>query len=85
MIRYSAPDQGDAGQDVVDVVARPDSRTDARNKPAVLLHVVAYVLWIEDDRHIEVGKEQNPDRIQEGMQRLAPAQRLAQSRKNAPK
>src|SRR6266568_371081 len=77
--------QGNTGEHIVDVVAGANSGTNARNKPTILLHVVADVFWIKDNRHIEVSKKEDTDRIQERVQRFAPSQSLAESRKERTK
>src|SRR5262249_20266148 len=69
-------DQGDAGENLIDMIGSAPPRTDAGNKPAVLAHVVGNFVWIEDDRHVEVREENDADRIQQRVQRLTPFQRI---------
>src|SRR4029077_5295044 len=57
---------------VIDVIARAMAGTDARNKAAILPHVVRYVRGIKHDRYLEVSEEDDADRIQQGIERLAP-------------
>src|SRR3984957_713775 len=70
--------QRDASQDFVDVIGGAFAGTDAGDKSAVLPHVVGNLVGIEDNRHIEVGKENNPYGIEECVKRLAPAQPVDQ-------
>ena len=51
------PAQRDALHHLRDVVRRGLTGPDAQDEPAVLLHVVGDVRWVEDDRRVEVGEE----------------------------
>src|SRR5580693_2863307 len=70
--------QSDPGQDLIDVVGGSLTRPNARNKPAILPHVVGNLVGVEDDRHIEVREENNAHRIKKRVERLAPAQPVDQ-------
>ena len=51
------PAQRDALHHLRDVVRRRLTGPDAQDEPAVLLHVVGDVRWVEDDRRVEVSEE----------------------------
>ena len=62
-------DQRDARQDRVDVLRGPLARPDAGDEPAVLPHVLRDVIRIEDDRGVEVAEEDDPDDVEQVVQR----------------
>src|SRR5438270_10420602 len=68
--------QGDARQNVVDCVGGATAGANAGNKPAILAHVVGYFIRVEDNRHIEVGEEDDTHRVEKLVQGLAPSQRI---------
>src|SRR5580698_1795881 len=57
--------QSDAGEHVVDKVGGALAGTNAGYKAAVLPHIVGNVIGAEDDRDVEVGKEDNAHDVQE--------------------
>src|SRR5258708_2194029 len=64
--------QCDSGQNLVDVVCRALARTNAGDEPAVLAHVVGNLVGVEDNGNIEVRKEDDGNRVENGVERLAP-------------
>src|SRR5579872_220937 len=75
--------QRDARQNFIDVISGAFARAYARNKSAVLPHIVGNLIGVEDDRHIEVGKENNSYGIEKCVKRFAPAQPMDQITKIA--
>ena len=69
-VRYSGADDRQPREDRVDVLGRLLARPDARDEAAVLPHVVGHVGRVEDDRRVEVAEEDDPDDVQEDVQRL---------------
>src|SRR6185295_10094767 len=63
-------DQRQPGEDAVDVLRRPLAGPDAGNEAAVLPHVLGEIRRVEDDRHVEVRKEDDGDHLQEVIDRL---------------
>src|SRR5581483_8752999 len=57
--------QGDAGQDLVDVIRGPGARTNAGDEPPVLTHVVGNFSRVEHDRHVEVCEEDDANGVQQ--------------------
>ena len=69
-------DDGEPGQDAVDVLRGAPSGPDAGDEPAVLAHVLGQVGGIEDDRHVEVREEDDRHHVEQVVDRLAPLQRV---------
>src|ERR1700686_4552047 len=67
--------QGDAGQNLIDVVSSALARTDSGNKSAILPHVVGNLVRVEDNGNIEVGEENDACGVEHGVHRLAPVKR----------
>src|SRR5580704_15224655 len=63
-------------QNPVDVVRSIASRPDARNKPAVLPHVVGQLRWIKNNPHVEEREKDNQRHVDQGVERLAPLDRV---------
>src|SRR5258705_445501 len=68
--------QCDVGEYFIDVVGGALARSDAGDKSAILPHIVGNLAWVKDDRHIEVREEDDPNGIQQRVERLTPTQRL---------
>src|SRR5205807_4828628 len=66
--------QSDASEDLVDVIRGALPRANARNKAAVLPHVVRNLIRVEDNRHIKVGKKNDAHGVEKGVQGFAPAE-----------
>src|SRR3954453_13578312 len=62
--------QRDAGEDVVEVRLGRLSRPDPGDETAVLLHVVRDLLWVEGDRDVEVGEEDDQQEVGQHVQRV---------------
>ena len=58
--QVQAANQGDARQDLVNVVRRAFARTNARDEAAILPHVVRNFVRVEDDGHVEEAKKMIP-------------------------
>src|SRR5690606_30224287 len=56
---------GDPAEHVVDVLRRTRPRLDARDEGALLLQVLRQVDRVEDDGGVEVGEEDDQDRVQD--------------------
>src|SRR5208282_3827953 len=69
-------DQRDPGENIVDEIRSPLARPDARNKSSPLPHVVRNLIRVEHDRDIEVGKENNSQTVEQGVERLTPFHRI---------
>src|SRR3954452_3411736 len=63
-----------ARQYFIDEVCSAASGTNTRDKSAVLTHIVRDFARIEHDRDVEVCEEDDPDGIQDGVKRFAPAE-----------
>jgi hypothetical protein len=68
------PDQRNPGEDPVDVLGRALARADAGNEAPVLAHVLGEIAGVEDDRDVEVAEEDDPDDVEQVVQRLPPRQ-----------
>src|SRR6516164_5265150 len=66
--------QSNSGENLVDVIGRASTRSDPGDEPSVLSHVVSNFVRVEDDGDVEVGKEDDSHRVEEGVERLTPAQ-----------
>src|SRR5260370_15891177 len=66
--------QGDASKHLIDKVRCWLARTNPRDKASVLAHVVSHFTGVEHDRHVEVREENNPQRVEQGVERFAPTQ-----------
>src|SRR5579862_4141790 len=75
--------QGDVGEHFVDKVRRTFPRSNSRDESSVLPHVVGNLAWVEDNRDVKVCEENDANRVEEGIERLAPPQILDQRRKVA--
>ncbi|MPM25860.1 hypothetical protein SDC9_72360 [bioreactor metagenome] len=64
------PGRGQPAEDVRQVLLRRGPGPDARDEPAVLLHVVGDLLGVEGDRHVEVGEEDDQDRVRDDVDRV---------------
>src|SRR5713226_1284685 len=71
-------DEGQALQDLADVLAGGASRPDARNEPAVLAHVVRELGRIEDDADVEEREQNDQDDVNQVVKRLAEGDNLAE-------
>ena len=63
-------------QNPVDVVRSIAARPDARNKPAVLPHVVRQLRGIKNNSHVEKGEKDNQRHVDQSVERLAPLDRV---------
>ena len=57
----------DPRQYAIQVISGRFTRTDAGNKATVLFHIIGNIRNIDRDRRVEVGKENNQNRIQYGI------------------
>src|SRR5215211_4839546 len=62
--KVKGADDGDPGQDVIDVFRRALARADSRDKAAVLLEVVGRLLRIEHDRGVEEREKDDENDIE---------------------
>src|SRR5215468_4743209 len=67
-------DDGDAREHIVDVFRRALARPNAGDEAAVLLQVVRGFRWVEHDRRIEKGEEDNEPDIEDQEQRPSMAE-----------
>src|SRR5579863_4290970 len=67
-------DQRNASQDFVDVIRGTLAGPDPRNESAILPHIVGNLIRVEDNRHVEIRKEDNPYGVQHRVERFAPTQ-----------
>src|SRR5215475_2069197 len=70
--------QGDTGQYFIDEICCAATGADPGDKSAVLAHVVSDFARIEHDRNIEIREEDDADRVQQGVERFAPANGIEQ-------
>src|SRR5579863_2062690 len=70
--------QCNSSQNLIDVIGSALARPDARDKSAILPHVVGNLVGVEDDGDVEVGEENNSNGVQERVQRFTPAQPVNQ-------
>src|SRR5208282_4233523 len=68
--------QRDPGENIVDEIRSPLPRPYTGNKPSPLPHIVRDLVRVEHDRDIEVGKENNAQAIEQGVERFAPFHRV---------
>src|SRR5437879_10193299 len=81
--QIQSADQRDTGQHFINEVGCPASGTNARNKPAVLAHVVGDFARIEHDGNVEVREENDADPIEHRVERFAPPDRVKEGPKVA--
>src|SRR3954468_1352363 len=62
--------QRDAGQDVAEVLLGRLARPDPGAEAAVPLHVVGHLLWVEGDRDVEVGEEDDQAEVDRHVERM---------------
>src|SRR4051812_35315741 len=55
--------EGDPADDLVDVLRRLRARLHPRDEPALLLQILRQIDRVEDDRRVEVGEEQDEQRL----------------------
>src|SRR5438105_12338877 len=72
--QIQAADESDSCQNLVDVVGSAASRTNAGDKSAVLAHVVGDFVRIKYDGNIKVREKDDAQGVQQGVERLTPAQ-----------
>src|SRR5262249_61558748 len=67
------------------VVLHASLGTMHKKNTAVFSHVVCHFIWIEDDRRIKVGEEDDAEDVQNVVERLTKAKCVGDASKNAAK
>src|ERR1700728_3910505 len=72
--QVQGPHERDARQNLVNEIGGALAGTDARDKSAVLAHVVGDFARIKHDRNIEISEENNAEGVEHRIKRLTPSQ-----------
>ena len=61
----NGPGQSDPGEDSVDKIRCPLTRSNPGDKPTVPLHIVGQIDGIENDGRVEISKEDDRGRVED--------------------
>src|SRR4029077_5174920 len=76
--QIDSADEGQALQNLADVLAGGAARPDARDETAILAHVVRKLGRIEDDTDVEEREQNDQDDVNQVVERLAEGDNLAE-------